>query len=114
MGVLGVGCLSHAAPPLASTGAVGGIGVDQHTALLVEPSGSVAIVGVGTAYFIALQPNTSRTCLINMPLSLGTMPAYRLDANSGGRFDLSRWRGSGGVAYNLSVVAGVVVGKYGP
>ena len=35
-------------PPLASDGAVGGIGVDQKTALLVEPSGQVAIVGSGT------------------------------------------------------------------
>ena len=34
-------------PPLASGGAVGGIGVDQKTALLVEPSGQVAIVGSG-------------------------------------------------------------------
>ena len=40
--------------------------------------------------------------------------AYRLDAKTGGRFDLSRWVGSGGVAYNISVEAGEVVGKYGP
>ena len=31
-----------------------------------------------------------------------------------GRFDLSRWAGSGGVAYNTSVEAGAVTGKYGP
>ena len=32
------------APPLASIGAVGGIGVDEKTALLIEPNGQVAIV----------------------------------------------------------------------
>ena len=101
-------------PPLASTGAVGGIGVDQKTALLVEPDGSTAIVGSGTAYFIALQPGTGRHCVKGQPLSLGTMAAFRLDAKTGGRFDLSRWSGSGGVAYNISVEAGVVAGKYGP
>lgn len=61
------------APPLASTGAVGGIGVDQKTALLVEPSGATAIVGSGTAYFISLQPGTARHCVKGQPLGLGAM-----------------------------------------
>ena len=45
------------------------------------------------------------------------MPTYRLSARSGGRFDLARWVGSGGVAYNISVEAGKVVAPgsgYGP
>jgi cyanophycinase len=96
--------------PLASMGAVGGIGVDEHTALLIDRSGVASIVGVGTAYFILLQPDTSRTCQRNVPVSLGAMPTYRLSADSGGRFDLSLWRGNGGFHYNLSVVAGRIIG----
>ena len=104
----------------------------------MEPSGATAIVGSGTAYFISLQPDTARRCAKGQPLSLGVMAAYRLDAKTGGacfshyvvqfdllhfddrmlksvgRFDLSRWAGSGGVAYNISVQAGAVTGKYGP
>jgi cyanophycinase len=101
-------------PPLSSTGAVGGIGVDQGTALLIEPDGSTSIVGSGTAYFISLQPNTSRVCAHGEPLSVGVMPAYRLDAKTGGRFDLSRWQGSGGVSYNITVRDGKIAGGYGP
>ena len=101
--------------PLSSTGSVGGIGVDQKTALLVDPDGSTSIVGSGTAYFISLQPNTPRVCVRGEPLSVGVMPTYRLDAKTGGRFDLSRWKGSGGVSYNITVRNGTITsGGYGP
>ena len=88
--------------------------MDQGTALLIEPDGSTSIVGSGTAYFISLQPNTSRVCAHGEPLSVGVMPAYRLDAKTGGRFDLSRWQGSGGVSYNITVRDGKIAGGYGP
>lgn len=101
-------------PPLSSTGAVGGIGVDQKTALLVEPDGSTSIVGSGTAYFTSLQPSTPRVCMHGEPLSVGVMPTYRLDAKTGGSFDLSRWLGTGGVSYNITVRDGTIDGGYGP
>jgi hypothetical protein len=39
------------------------------------------------------------------------MPVYRI--GPGGRFDLSRWRGEGGVSYTLSVVDGVLTSSRG-
>ena len=68
-------------------------------------------MGEGTAYFIKLLPQTRRVVKYGIPLDLGTMAAYRLDANkTGGRFDLVQWSGSGGTAYSISVDAGIVIG----
>ena len=45
-------------------------------------------------------------CERGKPLTTGAIAVYRL--GPGGRFDLAHWRGSGGIAYELSVRDGVL------
>ena len=82
------------------------IAVDRETAVLVDPStGRATLAGKNTAYFLTttLQPDV---CAAGKPLTLRGVNVYRIDAS--GTFDLRAWRGTGGLAYSLDVINGVV------
>ena len=82
------------------------IAVDRETAVLVDPStGRATLAGRNTAYFLTttLQPDV---CAAGKPLTLRGVNVYRIDAS--GTFDLRAWRGTGGLAYSLDVINGVV------
>ena len=100
---------------------VRGIGIDERTSLLALPSGAVTIAGEGTAYFYEIDASTQRTCEKNVPLSVSSVTATRLDAANLGEqaFDLSTWRGSGSaVSYTFAIEDGTFKGgkdtPYGP
>ncbi|MGB9893413.1 MAG: cyanophycinase [Candidatus Saccharicenans sp.] len=80
-----------------------GIGIDEATALLVEPSGSAELVGVGAAYFL-MADHMPEACQPSTPLSYSLVPVYRIQA--GGHFNLLAWQGSGGQAYYISALSG--------
>ncbi|HWG38630.1 MAG TPA: cyanophycinase [Terriglobales bacterium] len=83
---------------------VHGIGVDQHTALLVEPSGAARAAGTGAVYlFSADHPAT--LCRAGAALEFHGIAVRRLRA--GDHFDLHAWAGSG-TAYTLDVSTGTV------
>jgi cyanophycinase-like exopeptidase len=88
------------------------IAADRETALHVDPATGVAQV-YGTAthptpyvYFLGT-PGPPEVCAPGIPLTYRNVAVYRLGPGAG-RFDLDDWRGEGGIAYTLSVDAGVL------
>jgi cyanophycinase len=87
-----------------STQEIKGIGVDERTAVLLEPTGRAVVVGKGAAYFLCASGRPPKL-EIGQPLSFGPVSAVKLPA--GGTFDVPRWKGSA-TAYTYTVVSGVV------
>lgn len=87
---------------MARSGAAHGLGVDQHTALLVEPEGKAVAAGSGAVYFLTAT-GAPQVCTHGQALTLYPVAVTRLRA--GQTFDLTTWRGQGD-RYGLSVRAG--------
>jgi cyanophycinase len=86
------------------------IAVDEQTALLIDDRGEVSVVGVGTAYFLSAS-GPAEVCRPATPLTYTGIDVYRLAA--GASFDLVRWNGHGGLAYQVSAIAGVISSTLG-
>ena len=80
------------------------IALDEETALLIE-SGDADVVGNGAAFFLQA-PGAAETCKAKTPLTYKNVGVYRIAP--GGSFNLDRWSGSGGDAYQVSAMAGVL------
>lgn len=80
------------------------IGVDQTTAVLLEPSGSGTVVGSGAAYFLEAS-RSPQLCQSGVPLAFGDISVRKLVA--GEKFDFMHWTGSG-VAYTLAAKSGAL------
>jgi cyanophycinase-like exopeptidase len=92
------------------------IAADRETALHVDPStGTAEVFTTPThptpfVYFLTT-PGRPEVCEPGVPLTYRNVVVYRIGpANS---FDLGRWRGSGGIAYTLTVEAGVLSSSRG-
>jgi cyanophycinase len=86
-------------------GAAKGVGIDERTAVLLEPDGSAIVVGEGAAYFLRAV-KTPEICVAGRPLTFEDVAVYRVPAS--GKFNLRSWTGEGGVAYQLSAKSGVL------
>lgn len=98
--------LTFMARILASTPRVSikGIGIDEQTAVLLEPGGHAEIVGKGAAYF--LESTAGPTQLRDgKPLTLSGVSVQKVEP--GGNFDLHSWAGTS-IAYRLNVKSGIV------
>jgi cyanophycinase len=87
------------------------IAADRETALHVDPATGVAEVFATadhpTPYVYFLKPaGPPLHCKKGEPLMTSSITVYRLAP--GGRFDLTAWRGDGGVAYELRAEGGVL------
>ncbi len=83
-----------------------GIGIDEKTAVLMEPDGNAWVIGEGAAYF--LRPHgPPEQCKLNQPVTYKYIQVYRLKAGTG-RFNIATWLGSGGTPYTLSATNGVL------
>ena len=82
-----------------------GIGIDEQTALAVEPNGNVSVLGLGSAYFMRT-PGTPETCQPKTPLAYANISVYRVSGTA--TFDLTTWTGSGGTLYTVSAQDGVL------
>jgi len=82
-----------------------GIGIDEMTAIAVEPNGSVSVLGSGAAYFLRT-PGAPEVCQSKTPLTYRNLSVYRVSGSA--TFNLSTWTGSGGTGYTLSAEAGVL------
>ncbi|HKS74262.1 MAG TPA: cyanophycinase, partial [Terriglobales bacterium] len=82
------------------------IAIDEKSVVLVEASGQARVVGSGKgAYFLSVE-KTPEVCRPATPLTFRDISVYH--APAGSEFDLKQWRGTGGNAYSLSVVAGSI------
>jgi len=92
------------------------IAADRETALHVDPSdGSAEVFSTPThptpfVYFLRT-PGPPEVCEPNTPLTFRNVAVYRI--GPGGRFDIPKWRGAGGIAYTLSAEAGVLTSSRG-
>jgi hypothetical protein len=65
-----------------------------------------------TPYVYFLQtPGPPEVCAPKTPLTYRNISVYRI--GPGGRFEIPRWRGTGGIPYTLSTEAGVLVSSRG-
>jgi cyanophycinase len=80
------------------------IGVDEHTAVLLDPEGSARVVGTGAAYFLSAA-SMPVECRQGTSLTFEGVSVQKLAAND--RFDIEHWHG-GTTSYTLSVRAGKV------
>ena len=92
------------------------IAADRETALHVDPSdGSAEVLSTPThptpfVYFLRT-PGPPEVCAPKTPLTFRNVSVYRI--GPGGRFDIPRWSGTGGIAYTLSAEAGVLTSSRG-
>jgi cyanophycinase len=82
-----------------------GIGIDEETAILVEPNGAASMVGVGAAYFLQA-PGPAQVLADRTPMTYLNIGVYKVP--QGATFNFSTWTGTGGVAYTLNVNNGSV------
>lgn len=92
------------------------VAADRETALHVDPADGTATVHATAkhptpfVYFLRT-PGPPEVCVAGKPLTFRNVDVYRI--GPGGRFDLRRWQGSGGIAYTLSAVDGVLTSSRG-
>ncbi|HEY4741611.1 MAG TPA: cyanophycinase [Candidatus Acidoferrales bacterium] len=86
-------------------GTVRGIGVDERTAVLLNPDGEARVVGKGAVYFLSAAVKPS-VCKKGEPLAFDGVAVRRLRANA--KFDLQKWEGDGD-SYSLSVHSGTII-----
>ena len=92
------------------------IAADRETALHVDPTtGAAQVFTTPThptpfVYFLTT-PGPPEICEPGIPLTFRNVGVYRI--GPGNSFDLTRWRGSGGIAYTLTVEAGALSSSRG-
>jgi cyanophycinase len=72
---------------------VRGIGVDERTAVLVEPGGTATVEGDGAAWFLRMRDDDVVACAPGEPLETG--PIEVLAVRAGTTVDLGTWSGDG-------------------
>lgn len=87
-----------------------GIGVDEATAILVNPNGSATRVGSGAAYFMS-SAGVPQTCVSGTPLTYTGLAVYKVSGSA--TFNLATWAGSGGTSYSVSANAGALSSSNG-
>lgn len=90
------------APPNAPK--IRGIGVEERTAVLLEPNGNAHVVGYGAAYFIDAD-HGSGAMQMHKPLSFGPFTVQKV--MPGSDFYIKSWAGDG-ITYKLSVENGKI------
>jgi hypothetical protein len=74
--------------------------------VLLERDGKATVVGSGKGAYFFKPTQSPQVCKKNVPLTFLAISAYA--APTGSHFDVSSWKGEGGVGYTLSVKDGTV------
>jgi cyanophycinase len=82
-----------------------GIGVDEETALLMEPDGNGVVAGRGAVYFLA---SDAKATVLKEGVPLSTLPFSVKKVSTGGKFDVHSWHGDS-EDYQLRVSAGTII-----
>lgn len=89
---------------------VHGVGIDEATALLVNPDGSSTRVGSGAAYFFSSN-GAPQVCVANTALTYTGIAVYKVSGNA--TFNFAQWSGSGGTSYTVSANSGALSSSNG-
>ena len=84
---------------------VRGLGVDERTAVLLQPDGHGIVVGENAALFVTA-PGPAQVCQPGQPLTYENLQVQRLQA--GETFDFTTGQADGSPTTSLSVEAGVL------
>jgi cyanophycinase len=82
-----------------------GVGIDEMTALAMEPNGNAVVYGSGAAYLLKTN-GAPQVCQPKTPLTYTNVSVYRVSGSA--TFNFATWTGSGGTAYTLNVENGVI------
>ena len=85
------------------------IGIDEATAVLVEPDGKAIVAGKGSAYFFEPVAAHQQSATPGKPLTLIGLHAYQVPAGPEAKFDFGMWSGSGGSNFLVSVQTGIMM-----
>jgi cyanophycinase len=72
---------------------VRGLGIDEETAVLLEPDGTATVEGAGAAWFLRMRDADVRTCAPGTALE--TRPIDAIAVRHAGTFHVGAWAGSG-------------------
>jgi cyanophycinase len=86
---------------------VHGIGIDETTAVLLEPSGHAKVMGKGSAYFMTLD-HPAEVCAYKKPLTVRRVRILKVKAGKDATFDFNSWSSPGAVGSVAAVDAGVL------
>lgn len=82
-----------------------GIGIDEQTAVLIEPNGAASLRGTGAVYFLRT-PGTPEICRSRAALTYRNVSVYRVSGAA--TFNLATWSGTSGTAYTVSANQGTL------
>ncbi len=82
-----------------------GVGIDERTALAMEPNGKATVLGAGSAYFLRT-PGIPEVCQEKTALTYNNISVYRVSGSA--TFNFAKWTGTGGTAYILNVNSGLI------
>jgi cyanophycinase len=82
------------------------IAIDEKSAVLVEAEGKAKVVGTGKGAYFLRPTHPPELCKKDEPLTFSHIEVIRVQ--SGGTFDLNKWKGESGTPYILSVVTGKI------
>jgi cyanophycinase len=82
------------------------VAIDEKSAVLVEPDGKGTVVGTGKGAYFLRPRRAPEVCKAGQPLTFRDVSVDRVAA--GEHFDITLWKGDGGVAYTLSVEQGKI------
>jgi cyanophycinase len=82
------------------------IAIDEKSAVLVEADGEAKVVGTGKGAYFLRPTHPPELCKKDEPLTFSHIEVIRVQ--SGGTFDLNKWKGESGTPYTLSVVTGKI------
>jgi cyanophycinase len=87
-----------------------GIGIDEATAMLVNPDGSATRVGTGAVYFLRTT-GPAQVCATGTPLTYQNVAVYKVSGAA--TFNVATWAGAGGVSYTVSANTGAMSSSNG-
>jgi len=84
---------------------VHGIGIDETTAVVLEPGGRAKVLGKGAAYFMTLDHRPDQ-CAYKKPLTVRGVEILKVQAGPDATFDFNSWTSPSAEAMEANVVEG--------
>jgi cyanophycinase len=82
-----------------------GIGIDETTAVVLDPSGRAKVLGKGAAYFMTLD-HKPEVCAYKKPLTVHGVKILKVHAGKDATFDFNAWTSATAVSGEANVVEG--------